>query len=167
MDIRNRCVQLLRRERNCLPYQVPHGEPKSPERGYSGAMIFAGASGNAHMARYGNKNAAARAEAKRRIDLLDRRAGFTKAKLAPKFEEFAKQFLDWSEQQHRPKTYELQDLICKTLKRFFRGKYLDEITSESVEDFESARKRERLQWSKKRFVTGATVKRALTTLKLF
>jgi len=58
-------------------------------------------------------------------------------------------------------------LNCETLKRFFRGTYLDEITSESVEDFESARKRERLQWSKKRFVTGATVKRALTTLKLF
>ena len=180
MDIRNRYVQLLRRERNCLPYQVPHGEPKSPERGYSGAMIFAGASGNAHMAipksegrrvqvssGYGNKNAAARAEAKRKIDLLNRRAGFTKAKLAPKFEEFAKQFLDGSEQQHRPKTYELQGLNCETLKRFFRGKYLDEITGESVEDFESARKRERLQWSKKRFVTGATVKRALTTLKLF
>lgn len=55
---------------------------------------------------------------------------------------------------------------CKTLKRFFRGKYLDEITSEMVEDFKSARKLERIQWANNRFVTGATVNRALTTLKL-
>ena len=32
-----------------------------------------------------NKTAALRAEAKRKADLLDRRAGFTKIKLAPKF----------------------------------------------------------------------------------
>jgi site-specific recombinase XerD len=57
-------------------------------------------------------------------------------------------------------------LNCKTLKRFFRGKYLDEITSEMVEDFKSARKRERIQWAKNRSVTGATVNRALTTLEL-
>lgn len=48
----------------------------------------------------------------------------------------------------------------------FRGKYLDEITSEMVEDFKSARKRERIQWAKNRSVTGATVNRTLTTLKL-
>jgi integrase len=57
-------------------------------------------------------------------------------------------------------------LNCKTLKRFFRGKYLDEITSEMVEDFKSARKQERIRWAKDRSVAGATVNRALTTLKL-
>ena len=79
---------------------------------------------------------------------------------------FVEQFLEWSKQQHRPKTYELHKLNCETLKRFFRGKYLDEITSEMVEDFKSARKQERIQWAKNRSVTGATVNRALTTLKL-
>ena len=113
-----------------------------------------------------NKTAALRAEAKRRADLLDRRAGFTKAKLPPKFEEFVEQFLKWSKQRHRAKTHELHELNCQTLKRFFGGKYLDEVTSEMVEDFKSARKQERLQWSKNRFITGATVNRALTTLKL-
>lgn len=113
-----------------------------------------------------NKTAALRAEAKRKADLLDRRAGFTKPKLAPRFEEFAKQFLEWSKQHHRPKTHELHDLNCNTLKRFFKGKYLDEITCEMVEDFKSTRKQERIQWSKTRIVTGATVNRALTTLKL-
>ena len=114
-----------------------------------------------------NKARALQAEAKRRSELLDRRAGFTKVKLAPKLEEFIlKEFLLWSKQRHRRKTYELHELNCETLKRFFRGKYLDEITSEMVEEFKSARKNERIQWAKERFVAGATVNRALTTLKL-
>ena len=114
-----------------------------------------------------NKTAALRAEARRKTDLLDRRAGFTKAKLAPKFEEFVEGFLKWSEQHHRPKTYDLHEWNCQTLKRFFSGKYLDEITSEMVEDFKSARKQEPLRYAKdSRLVTGATVNRALTTLKL-
>jgi integrase len=113
-----------------------------------------------------NKTAALRVEAKRKADLLDRRAGFTKAKLAPKFDDHVDKFLAWSKHQHRPNTRELHELNCKTLMRFFRGKYLDEITSEMVEDFKSARKQERIQWAKERFVTGATVNRALTTLKL-
>src|ERR1700693_5741063 len=82
-----------------------------------------------------NKTAALRVEAKRRSELLDRRAGFTKIKLAPKFEEFVEQFLQWSKQQHKSKTYHLHKWNCKTLKRFFSGEYLDEITAEMVEDF--------------------------------
>jgi integrase len=113
-----------------------------------------------------NKTAALRAEAKRKTDLLERRAGFTKSKQIPRFDEYATQFLEWSKQQHRPKTYELHQLNCETLKRFFRGRYLDEITTEMVEDFKLARKQERIRWAKNRSVGGATVNRALTTLKL-
>ena len=114
-----------------------------------------------------NKTAALRAEARRKIGLLDRRAGFTKLKLAPKFEEFAKQFLEWSAQQHRPKTHGLHEWNCQTLKRFFSGRYLDEITTEMVEDFKSARKSEPRQKAKDRgTIKNATVNRALTTLKL-
>src|SRR5271170_4908997 len=82
-----------------------------------------------------NKTAAIRAEAKRRTDLLERRAGFTKPKPAPKFDAFVDQFLEWSKQQHRPKTHELHSGNCKVLKRFFRGKWLDEITQKIVEEF--------------------------------
>ena len=114
-----------------------------------------------------NKTAALRAEAKRRTDLFERRAGFTKLKLAPKFEEFVDTFLKWSEQHHRPKTHGLHKWNCQTLKRFFSGKYLDEITSGMVEDFKSARKHELRQKAKDgRMVKNATVNRALTTLKL-
>jgi integrase len=107
-----------------------------------------------------------RAEAKRRTDLAERRAGFTKLKLAPKFGEFVKEFLEWSRAQHRTKTHDLHSLNCQILKRFFAAKYLDEITTKMVEDFKSARKQERVKWSKSRNISGATVNRALTTLKL-
>jgi integrase len=114
-----------------------------------------------------NKTAALCAESKRKADLLDRRAGFTQAKLAPKFEEFVKTFLAWSKQQHRPKTYELHKTNTDTLLRFFRGKWLDELTSAMVEDFKSARLREKRGNAKDGGpVAGATVNRALTTLKL-
>jgi integrase len=114
-----------------------------------------------------NKTAALRAEAKRKIDLLERRAGFTKLKQPPKFEEFAEQFLKWSEQQHRPKTHELHSGNCKVLKRFFRGKWLDDITQRMVEDFKLTRVQEK-RWGKRKenAISGVTVNRALSTLRL-
>jgi integrase len=113
-----------------------------------------------------NKTAALRAEAKRRSDLLDRRAGFTQKKLAPKFEEQVEKFLAWSKQQHRPKTRELHGTNCDTLLRFFRGCWLDEITAGMVEDFKLARAGEERRNAKDgSIVAPATVNRALTTLK--
>jgi integrase len=113
-----------------------------------------------------NKMAAMRAEAKRKTDLMERRAGFTKSKPIPKFDDFSKQFLESSKQQHRPNTYGLHAWNLKTLKRFFGGKYLDEITTEMVENFKSTRKNEARQKAKDaRLVTGTTVNRALETLK--
>lgn len=114
-----------------------------------------------------NKTSALRAESKRKADLLDRRAGFTQAKLAPKFEEFVKTFLAWSGQQHRPKTYDLHGTNCDTLLRYFRGHWLDDVTSAMVEDFKAARLREKRGNAKEGGpIAGATVNRALTTLKL-
>jgi len=113
-----------------------------------------------------NKTAALRAEARRRSDLIERRAGFQRSKPAPRFGEFVEEYLKWCEQQLRPKTYQLHAWNCKTLKRFFGGRYLDEITTGMVEDFKSARKREKRQNAKDgRQITGTTVNRALETLK--
>jgi integrase len=113
-----------------------------------------------------NKTAALRAEAKRRTDLQERRAGFTKLKQAPKFEKFIDQFLEWSGQQHKLKTHALHKWNYGTLKRLFGGNYLDEITAEMVENFKAARKQERRQKAKDaRLVSGTTVNRALETLK--
>ncbi len=113
-----------------------------------------------------NKTAALRAEAKRKIDLMERRAGFTKPKPIPKFDEFSKQFLESSKQRHRPKTYALHAWNIKTMKRVFGGKYLDEISTEMVERFKTDRKHEVRQKAKDaRLITGTTVNRALETLK--
>ena len=97
---------------------------------------------------------------------LERRAGFKRSKPAPKFEEFVVEYLEWSEQQHRSRTNQLHAWNCKTLKRFFGGRYLDEITSGMVEHFKSARKREKRKKARDgRAITGTTVNRALETLK--
>jgi integrase len=114
-----------------------------------------------------NKTAAIRAEAKRKTELLERRAGFKKQKQAPKFGDFVEQFLSWSKQQHRPKTHELHFGNCKTLKRFFRGSWLDEISQGMVEDFKLARIKEK-RWGERNeiAVSGVTVNRALSTLRL-
>lgn len=114
-----------------------------------------------------NKTSALRAESKRKVDLLERRAGFTRLKPAPKFEEFVEEFLRWSQQQHRPKTHELHSGNCKTLNRFFRGKWLDDITQGMAEDFKLARIQQK-RWGDRdeTTVSGVTVNRALSTLRL-
>jgi integrase len=115
-----------------------------------------------------NKTAALRAEAKRRMELLDRRAGFKQVKLAPKFEAQVDKFLDWSKSQHRPKTRELHGTNCDTLLRFFRGCWLDEITPGMVEEFKVSRSKEERKNAKDgSIVSPVTVNRAITTLKLF
>src|SRR5947209_15960818 len=86
-----------------------------------------------------NKTAALRFEARPRAEHLERRAGFSRKPLPPKVEEYGPEFLDWSKQQHRTKTVELHALTCATLARFFRGRSLDDITRDTVEDFNQAR----------------------------
>ena len=114
-----------------------------------------------------NKKAAIRAESIRRTELLDRRAGFSQKKLAPKFEEHVEKFLAWSKQQHRPKTRELHGTNCDTLLRFFRGLWLDDIAPVMVEDFKAVRIDEARRNAKDgSTVAAATVNRAVTTLKL-
>jgi hypothetical protein len=114
-----------------------------------------------------NRTAALRSEAKRKADLLDRRTGFTRRKLPPKFEEFVPLFLAWSKQQHRVKTQELHAGNCEALKRYFSGKWMDEITPGMVDDFKAARGREkRWQDEEEKTVGNATVNRALSTLRL-
>jgi integrase len=114
-----------------------------------------------------NKTEALRDEAKRKCELLDRRAGLSLKKRAPaKFEEHVQEFLAWSKRQHRAKTRELHGTNCDTLLRFFRGYWLDEITQGNVEDFKLARANEERRNARDgSIVSPATVNRAITTLK--
>jgi integrase len=129
-------------------------------------ILFSGPT-HPRVFRIHQQTAALRAESKRKSELLDRRAGFSKVKLAPKFEEHVEKFLAWSKENHRPKTHDLHKTNCDTLLRFFRGCWLDEITREIVEDFKAARSREkRLNAHDGSIVSPPTVNRGLTTLKL-
>ncbi len=68
-----------------------------------------------------NKIAAQEAEAIRRAALIERRAGIVKKPLPPKFEEYVPEFLNWSKQHHRDKTYKLHRTNCHFLLRYFTG----------------------------------------------
>ena len=99
-----------------------------------------------------------------KADLLDRRAGFTKAKLAPKFDDHVEQFLFCGQSSSTNEDARTSRLELQNTKTIFSGKYLDEITSEMVDDFKSARKHEvRRKAKESRLVTGTTVNRALET----
>jgi integrase len=114
-----------------------------------------------------NRTAAIRAEAKRKSELVERRAGFKRKPLPPKFRDFISVFLAWSKQQHRPKTHSLHSGNCNTLNRYFGQQWMDDITAGNVEDFKVARVEER-RWGDRDeiAVSGVTVNRALSTLRL-
>jgi integrase len=113
-----------------------------------------------------NKKSATDAESVRRTKLLEGKAGLCPQKPAPRFDDQVKQFLAWSQLHHRPKTHELHQTNCDTLLRFFKTKWLDEITRGLVEDFKHARIGEsRRNANDGSTISPATVNRALTTLK--
>ena len=114
-----------------------------------------------------NKTAAMDAEAARRAAIIEGRAGFRRPDPPPQFDEAVKEFLVWSEQKHRPKTRALHKLNCDTLLRYFRKKWLDQITPDLVEEFRRQRQSEaRKNASDGSRVAPATVNRALSTLRL-
>ena len=86
-----------------------------------------------------NKHKAEQMEAKRKTGLAEGHAGIHRKSPPPRFEEAIERFLEWSSYKHRPKTHELHKMHCETLKRFFGGKWLDQITPETVEQFRLAR----------------------------
>ena len=89
-----------------------------------------------------NKIAALRAEAIRRAELAEGRAGIARRKPWPRVEDFVKtEFLPWSEKQHQahPRTHVRYRTSVKTLIPFFGKLPLDAITPAQVERFKLAR----------------------------
>jgi integrase len=114
-----------------------------------------------------NKHKAQQLEAKRKTDLIEGHAGIHRKAPAPRFKDAVDKFLEWSSYNHRPKTHELHKMTCETLRRFFGGKWLDQITPESVEQFRCMRLREkRKNANDGSTVSPVTVNRALETLRL-
>jgi integrase len=89
-----------------------------------------------------NKTAALRAEAIRKAELAEGRAGIARQKVRPAFERFVKdEFLPWSEKQHaaHPKTHKRYKVSAKALVAFFGKLTLDAISPGHVEKFKLAR----------------------------
>jgi integrase len=114
-----------------------------------------------------NKHKAQQLEAKRKTELIEGHAGIRRKAPTPRFEEAVQLFLEWSRCKHRPKTYELHKMNCSTLRRYFGGKWLDQITPEMVDQFRLMRLRdERRNAHDGSTVSPASVNRALATLRL-
>ena len=91
---------------------------------------------------FNNKTVALRAEAIRRAELAEGRAGIAQRKPCPTFERFVTdEFLPWSEKQHEahPKTHKRYTVSSKPLIAFFGKVPLDGISSGHVEKFKLVR----------------------------
>ena len=92
-----------------------------------------------------NKTSALRAEAIRKAELAEGRAGIRAKQMCPTFEKFVSdEFLPWSENEHRshPKTHQRYRVSSKPLIGFFGRFRLDAISPGLVERFKSARSNE-------------------------
>jgi integrase len=119
---------------------------------------------SSHLA---NKHKAEQMEAKYKTDLAEGHAGICRKAPPLRFDEAVQRFLEWSSYKHRPKTHEGHKMQCDILKRFFYGKWLDQITPEIVEHFRLVRlHEERKNANDGSTVSPATVNRALETLRL-
>ncbi len=89
-----------------------------------------------------NKNAATDAEAIRRAELAEGRAGIIHRGSSPKFEDFVKnEFMPWSEKQHEahPRTHTYYRVSSKPLIAFLGKLPLDGISTAHVEKFKMRR----------------------------
>jgi integrase len=89
-----------------------------------------------------NKTAALRAEAIRKAELAEGRAGIAQRKHCPAFESFVTdEFLPWSEKQHEahPRTHRRYKVSSKPLAAHFGKLPLDAISTGHVEKFKLAR----------------------------
>ena len=89
-----------------------------------------------------NKTAALRAEAIRKAELAEGRAGIVHRGPSPTFEDFVNsEFLPWSKTQHaaHPRTHQYYRVSSKPLVSFFRKLPLDAISTAQVEKFKLIR----------------------------
>jgi integrase len=89
-----------------------------------------------------NKTAAGRAEAIRKAELAEGRAGIVHRGPSPKFEDFVKnEFMPWSEKQHEahPRTHRYYGVSSKPLIAFLGKLPLDGINTAHVEKFKMVR----------------------------
>lgn len=113
-----------------------------------------------------DRRVARQIEAAWRTALAKGEAGIFEAKPVPSFDVAMKDFLAWSEQEHRahPRTHTRYAVSSVALRKFFGGVRLDRITVEDVEKFKTKR-RAQVSARTERQLRPATVNRELACLK--
>lgn len=101
-----------------------------------------------------------------RTKLINGEVGIQERKPVPSFSKAMKEFLAWSEQEHKahPRTHHRYETSAVALKRYYKDSQLDQITPEDVEKFKTSRARQKSPRTK-RVVRPATVNRELACLK--
>lgn len=121
-----------------------------------------------------NKRDAAEVERAFRTNLAKGEVGLERKKPVPRFSVAMRDYLDWSEQEHRahPNTHKRYRTSSKPLLRFFADLTLDRITPDEIERYKAWRSNQRkLSRAKRKSVLGsqflkpATVNRELACLK--
>ena len=111
-----------------------------------------------------NRQDALKVEATQRTRLLNSIQGIPTPTTVPTFAELADQFLKWAKTNLADATVVLHKVNIDRLKQFFRGRLINEIDRKSAEEFKCWRADQKRKNAKTK-VSGATVNRALTTLK--
>jgi integrase len=116
--------------------------------------------------RQGNPRVARQVESAFRTALAKGDVGITERKPAPPFSVAMREFLKWSEQQHKthPRTHRRYAISSRALLRYFRDASVDRITSAEVEKFKTQRAIQKGERTK-RTIRPATVNRELACLK--
>lgn len=113
-----------------------------------------------------NKRVAEQIESAYKTKLAKGEVGINEPKPSPSFNQAMKDFLKWSEQEHKahPNTYRRYVVSSKALLKFFKDKKLDKITPEEVEGYKTWRASQKSPRTN-RVLRPATTNRELACLK--
>ena len=112
-----------------------------------------------------NQRAAENVESVLKTELIQGTHGLRPREQPPLFEEYIERFLKRIEQPLAQNTIDLHNNSLKFLLKWFKGKFLDQITKSTIEDYKANRAKDLKKGSVNKTVSPATVNRELGTLK--
>jgi len=78
--------------------------------------------------------------ARKKTEVIEKRLNPAKARKSPRFEDFSKDYLEWSKANKKPRSYERDGTSLVALRPFFTGKLLSDITPWLIEKYKKERK---------------------------
>lgn len=87
-----------------------------------------------------SKTVAKEEEARKKAEVIEGRLNPAKTRKSPQLEVFAKEYLEWSQANKKPRSYERDVTSLAALKPFFSGKTLENISPWLIEKYKKGRK---------------------------